>query len=287
MQLILNFLYIFFDTVLSAFVFPAPPGLLNTAVSVAQFISYTNIYVDIPAFLSVAGYCISLHIALMVLSALLQLLWLFAVILFLILFLFGFYLLMSFWCTIFSTFNICAYCLLTYIFIFLIFLIRLFINIFIVKFIDKWTNIFNLNQIYLFIYRQIYLFYFDVLFLVHLIFIHIVYWFLFFVYFDVHKIILLSFVYIYIFLICSIFRRVGKWLYRVNLHRLRRRSESDLGRRQSPLTAVIDIIHSYKDGFILCSLLLSKLWILMLLFLLIFFLRCSSLYYLLVALYGI
>ena len=74
MQLLLNFLYIFFDTVLSAFVFPAPPGLLNTAVSVAQFISYTNIYVDIPAFLSVAGYCISLHIALMVLSALLQLL---------------------------------------------------------------------------------------------------------------------------------------------------------------------------------------------------------------------
>ena len=57
----------------------------------------------------------------------------------------------------------------------------------------------------------------------------------------------------------SIFRRVGKWLYRVNLHRRRRRSDSDLGRRQSPLTAVIDIIHSYKDGFILCSLLLSKL----------------------------
>ena len=74
MQLLLNWLYLFFNFFLASLHIGLPPGLASTVVSLVTYAVYANYYVDIKAFLTVALYCVSVHLLLMVLSAALQLL---------------------------------------------------------------------------------------------------------------------------------------------------------------------------------------------------------------------
>ena len=74
MQFILNCLYIIIDSVLSPFDFSLPPYGLTVISNLIRYAWVANLYVDIPAFIAVAFYCVTIHLVLMVLSALLQIL---------------------------------------------------------------------------------------------------------------------------------------------------------------------------------------------------------------------